>query len=123
MKRLIWARKKPVESSKGGDRYSVSRFVSKLIDLVRSHGKTLLWGDIILKHPELKAGTGDVVLNWGYGADITDENIRILADTESDNTFVLEPRDGVVSLTISRLPAIISAKWFNLDFSTKLSGF
>jgi hypothetical protein len=59
-------------------------FVSKLIDLVRSHGKTpMLWGDIILKHPELiKQVPRDVVfLNWGYGADITDENIRILADT------------------------------------------
>ena len=42
---------------------------------------------------------------------------------ESDNTFVLALRDGVALLTISGLPAIISAKWFNLDFSTKLSGF
>jgi len=58
-------------------------FVNKLIDLVRSHGKTpMLWGDIILKHPELMSQLPrDVIfLNWGYGADITDENIRILAD-------------------------------------------
>ncbi|NLE06994.1 MAG: family 20 glycosylhydrolase [Crenarchaeota archaeon] len=58
-------------------------FVKKLTDLVRSHGKTpMLWGDIIIKHPELMSQLpGEVIfLNWGYGADITDENIRILAD-------------------------------------------
>lgn len=58
-------------------------FVKKLIDLVRSHGKTpMLWGDIILNHPELmKQLPREVIfLNWGYGADVTDENIRVLAD-------------------------------------------
>jgi hypothetical protein len=58
-------------------------FVSKLIDLVKSHGKTpMLWGDIILKYPELiRQLPEDVIfLNWGYGADITDENIRVLAE-------------------------------------------
>jgi len=58
-------------------------FVNRLIELVRSHGKTpMLWGDIILKHPELiKQLPKDVIyLNWGYGADITDENVRAFAD-------------------------------------------
>lgn len=58
-------------------------FVNKLIDLVKRHGKTpMLWGDIIINHPELISRfPQDVIfLNWGYTADIKDDNVRILKD-------------------------------------------
>lgn len=58
-------------------------FVNRLISVVKKHGKIpMLWGDIVLNHPELISQLPpDVIfLNWGYAADITDNNIRILAD-------------------------------------------
>lgn len=63
------------------------KFVSKLIDVVRRHGKTpMLWGDIVINHPEyIHQLSSDVIfLNWGYGADISDDNVRILSDAGVD---------------------------------------
>lgn len=57
-------------------------FVKKIIDLVKEHGKVpMLWGDIILKHPELiQSLPQDVIyLNWGYNADIKEDSTRIFS--------------------------------------------
>jgi len=54
-------------------------FVNKIIDVVKSVGKKpMLWGDIVLKHPEyiseLPADT--VFLNWDYVPDVKDESVK-----------------------------------------------
>jgi hypothetical protein len=57
-------------------------FIKKLMAAVREHGKTpMIWGDIILHHPELIGELpGDTVfLNWGYGADVTDSATKSFA--------------------------------------------
>lgn len=58
-------------------------FVKKLIALVKRHGKIpMLWGDIVLNHPELiRELPADVVfLNWGYNADVKDDSTRIFSE-------------------------------------------
>ncbi|MDR2591601.1 MAG: family 20 glycosylhydrolase [Chitinispirillales bacterium] len=54
-------------------------FVNKIIGVVKSVGKKpMLWGDIVLKHPEyiseLPADT--VFLNWDYLPDASDESVK-----------------------------------------------
>jgi len=54
-------------------------FVNKIIGVVKSVGKKpMLWGDIVLKHPEyiseLPADT--VFLNWDYVPDVGDESVK-----------------------------------------------
>ena len=47
-------------------------FVQRVLGLVRPHGRTVqMWGDIILKHPELIGELPDdvIALAWGYEAD------------------------------------------------------
>jgi hypothetical protein len=60
-------------------------FLLKIYELVRSHGRTMLfWGDIILKHPELvsELPRDITVLEWGYEADHPfDEHCAKLAAT------------------------------------------
>jgi hypothetical protein len=58
-------------------------FVNKIIGVVKSLGKKpMLWGDIILKHPEyiseLPADT--VFLNWDYVPDASDESVKKFRD-------------------------------------------
>jgi hypothetical protein len=58
-------------------------FVKKIIGVVREHGKVpMMWGDIVRNHPEaLRELPEEVVfLNWGYGADVTDEAARTFAE-------------------------------------------
>ncbi|NLE02950.1 MAG: family 20 glycosylhydrolase [Fibrobacter sp.] len=57
-------------------------FVKKIVDLVISHGKVpMLWGDIVLNHPELISELPrDVIfLNWGYTPDVTEDSTKIFA--------------------------------------------
>jgi hypothetical protein len=57
-------------------------FVKKLIAVVVSHGKTpMLWGDIVLHHPELleKFPRDAVFLNWAYGPEVTPEATETFA--------------------------------------------
>jgi hypothetical protein len=55
-------------------------FVGKIMNVVRAAGKKpMLWGDIVLKHPELiseLAGDDTVFLNWEYTPDVTDESVQ-----------------------------------------------
>jgi hypothetical protein len=54
-------------------------FVNKVIGVVRSAGKKpMLWGDIVLKHPELigELPPGTVFLNWDYLPDASGESVK-----------------------------------------------
>ncbi|MDR2578304.1 MAG: family 20 glycosylhydrolase [Chitinispirillales bacterium] len=54
-------------------------FVGKIMNTVISMGKTpMLWGDIILKHPELisELPPGAIFLNWDYVPDVTDASVK-----------------------------------------------
>lgn len=57
-------------------------FVSKIIDHVKSYGKTVqMWGDIVLNHPEkmnmLPPDT--VMLNWNYEKEANEANVKTFA--------------------------------------------
>jgi len=55
-------------------------FVGKIMDVVRAVGKKpMLWGDIVLKHPELiseLAGDDTIFLNWEYTPDVGNESVQ-----------------------------------------------
>ncbi len=58
------------------------KFVSKIIDHVKSHGKVVqMWGDIVLNHPEkmdmLPPDT--VMLNWNYEKEANEQNVKTFA--------------------------------------------
>jgi len=62
-------------------------FVKKIADVVRSMGKKpMMWGDIVLKHPELiseLAGgdAGDTIfLNWDYTPEVSSAAVKTFAD-------------------------------------------
>lgn len=58
-------------------------FVKKILDYVRSKGKTpMMWGDIINAHSELIDELGDntVFLSWGYDANVKPDTINKLRD-------------------------------------------
>ena len=58
-------------------------FVNKIIGVVKSVGKKpMLWGDIVLKHPEYisEFPTDTVFLNWDYVADASDESVKKFRD-------------------------------------------
>ncbi|MDR3013147.1 MAG: beta-N-acetylhexosaminidase [Chitinispirillales bacterium] len=59
-------------------------FVKKIMGVVRSMGKKpMLWGDIVLKHPELISElSGDDVtfLNWEYTPEVTHEPVKTFQD-------------------------------------------
>jgi len=79
------------------------KFVSKIIEHVKSYGKTVqMWGDIVLNHPEkmnlLPPDT--VMLNWNYEKQANEQNVKTFAasgmtqvvcpGTSSWNRFVEE---------------------------------
>jgi hypothetical protein len=52
-------------------------FLKKIIEVVKSKGKIpMLWGDIVLMHPEYihELPDGVIFLNWGYTAGVTDQS-------------------------------------------------
>ena len=57
-------------------------FVKKVLDYVRSKGKTpMMWGDIINAHTDLIDELGETIfLSWGYSANVTPETINKLKD-------------------------------------------
>jgi len=58
-------------------------FVNKIIGVVKSVGKRpMLWGDIVLKHPEYISEFPDdtVFLNWDYTPDAKDESVKKFKD-------------------------------------------
>jgi len=58
-------------------------FVNKIIGVVKSAGKKpMLWGDIVLKHPEYISELPDdtVFLNWDYAPDASDESVKKFRD-------------------------------------------
>ncbi|GBU21850.1 beta-N-acetylhexosaminidase [Fibrobacteres bacterium R8-0-B4] len=58
-------------------------FVNKIIGVVKSVGKRpMLWGDIVLKHPEYISELPDdtVFLNWDYLPDAKDESVKKFRD-------------------------------------------
>lgn len=64
-----------------GDEYF--KFLLKIIDRVRAHGKTvMMWGDIALNHPDklhlLPPDT--VLLNWDYEKHPNEDKVRTLAE-------------------------------------------
>lgn len=57
-------------------------FVKKIVSYVQKQGKkVMMWGDILLKHPEVISQLPDDVcfLNWSYVAQPKEENIRALS--------------------------------------------
>lgn len=57
-------------------------FVSKIVEYVRSKGKTvMMWADILLKHPEQveKLPENVVFLNWNYSAEPPEKNAEVFA--------------------------------------------
>jgi len=58
-------------------------FVNKIIGVVKSVGKKpMLWGDIVLKHPEYISELPDdtIFLNWDYVPDASDESVKKFSD-------------------------------------------
>jgi hypothetical protein len=72
-------RTKEICEKKGKGRVYLD-FVKEIHRLVSAHGRTMMmWGDIVMKHPELigELPKDVTVLEWGYGADHPfDENCR-----------------------------------------------
>ncbi len=69
-------------AAKSGVGSVYAQFVNKVLDCVIAHGKTpMMWGDIILNHPEIlsKFPESTVFLNWGYGPDVTDDSTEKFA--------------------------------------------
>jgi hypothetical protein len=66
----------------GGGRLYVD-FVKKIAGVVKSMGKKpMMWGDIVLKHPELiseLAGDDAIFLNWDYTPDVSDAAVKTFA--------------------------------------------
>lgn len=57
-------------------------FVCKIIDYVKSRGKTvMMWADILLQHPgEISRIPEDtVLLNWDYEPDVTEDKVKKIA--------------------------------------------
>ena len=58
-------------------------FVCKIIEYVKSKGKTvMMWADILLQHPEeiSRIPEDTILLNWDYEANVTDEKIKKIAE-------------------------------------------
>lgn len=58
-------------------------FVKKIISHLESRGKTvMMWGDIVLKHPEIIEQLKDRVtfLNWWYSAEPIEENVKVFSE-------------------------------------------
>ncbi len=58
-------------------------FVKKIISYVESKGKTvMMWGDILLNHPEVIAEIPDsvVFLNWDYAAEPSEDKIKTFSE-------------------------------------------
>jgi len=77
------ARTKEICKKKGKGRVYLD-FIKKIHGLVSSHGRTMMmWGDIVMKHPELVSELPDgiIVLEWGYEAKHPfDENCKKYAN-------------------------------------------
>lgn len=59
-------------------------FAKNIIDHVKSHKKTvMMWGDILLKHPEVIRDVPDdvIILNWDYNPEVLEEGIQAVAET------------------------------------------
>lgn len=57
-------------------------FVSKIIEHVKFHGKTvMMWGDIVLHHPEKMSllPKDTIMLNWCYMKEPVEENVKAFA--------------------------------------------
>jgi hypothetical protein len=60
-------------------------FVNKILGIIIEHGKTpMMWGDIILNHPEIISSfpKETVFLNWGYAPDVTCESTGKFSDAK-----------------------------------------
>lgn len=60
-------------------------FVNSILNIIIENGKTpMMWGDIILNHPEILSSfpKETIFLNWGYGADVTCESTRKFSDAK-----------------------------------------
>ncbi len=79
------------------------KFIEKIIERVKRHGKTVqMWGDIVLNHQEKmdKLPEGTVMLNWCYEQNPNEENVKtfgksglpqvVCPGTSSWNRFVEE---------------------------------
>jgi hypothetical protein len=67
-------------------------FVNKILAIVIENGKTpMMWGDIILNHPEILPSFPEktIFLNWGYGADVSSESTEKFA--KENVTFCVCP--------------------------------
>lgn len=69
-------------AAKNGVGSVYAQFVNKILDRVIELGKTpMMWGDIILNHPEILSTfpKQTVFLNWGYGPDVTGDSTEKFA--------------------------------------------
>lgn len=60
------------------------RFVSLIIDHLRKRGKrVMMWGDIVLHHPELMTRLPDdvIMLNWCYMKEPVEENVKKFSES------------------------------------------
>ncbi len=58
-------------------------FVKNLITYLKARKKTvMMWGDIILRYPELlqEIPKGIILLNWDYSSTPSEENVKVVAD-------------------------------------------
>lgn len=58
-------------------------FLNKIVDIVKSHNKEVMfWGDIIIQHPEyVEHLPKDLVcLNWWYWGEYEEEKVKVIAD-------------------------------------------
>ena len=59
-------------------------FLKKIIDIVKKHGKEVMfWGDIILSHPEYfdQIPKDTICLNWDYSANPSEEKVKAFAES------------------------------------------
>jgi hypothetical protein len=69
-------------AAKSGVGSVYAQFVNKILEYVIARGKTpMMWGDIILNHPEILSSFPQktVFLNWGYGPDVTSDSTEKFA--------------------------------------------
>lgn len=74
-------RSKEAMAAAGEGNYYID-FVSQLCRIISEAGcKPMFWGDIVVQHPDAlaKLPKDTICLNWGYSANVTEQNTRTLA--------------------------------------------
>lgn len=66
-------------------------FLKRLCAFLEEQGKIpMFWGDVLLEQPELlpEMPKDSILLNWEYGANVTEDNVKKLAEAGVENLYL-----------------------------------